>query len=86
MSWDQEAFREKLESQHTFPGKYNFKFIVPKDKKNEILSLLPESDVSFKESSNGKYISISALANPNSSQEVLEVYNKAHQVKGSIAL
>lgn len=86
MSWDKEAFREKLESQHVFPGDYNFKFIVPKQKREEILSLLPDFQISFKESSNGKYISITAVAKLENSQEVLDFYTKAHQIEGCIAL
>lgn len=86
MSWDKEAFREKLESQHVFPGKYNFKFIVPKDKKSEVIAILPSSDLSFKNSSNGKYISITAVSNLKNSEEVLNVYTMAHQIEGCIAL
>ncbi|MEO9475526.1 MAG: DUF493 family protein [Cyclobacteriaceae bacterium] len=86
MSWDIEAFREKVESQHSFPGNYNFKFIVPKDKKGEIMAILPAAEISFKESSNGNYVSITAAAHLQNSQEVLDVYVAAHKIQGAIAL
>jgi uncharacterized protein len=86
MSWDIESFREKIESQHQFPGSYNFKFIVPKDKQQEVLDILPKAELLFKESSNGNYISINAKAEVESSQSVLEIYLKAHKIPGCMSL
>lgn len=86
MSWDVESFREKVEQEHTFPGIYIFKFIVPLDKKGEILNLLPEGEISFRESSNQKYVSITAKTKLQTSQGVLDVYFAANKVEGCIAL
>jgi len=86
MSWDAEAFKEKVESQHQFPGKYTFKFIVLKTQKEKILSILPEADISFKNSSGDKYISISAIAQLENSQQVIDVYYEANKVEGCVAL
>lgn len=86
MSWDVESFREKLEDQHSFPGEYIFKFIVPISGKQEILAILPKGGISFKESSGGKYVSITAKSDLRTSQEVLDVYIKANHVEGCIAL
>lgn len=86
MSWDIESFREKVEFEHSFPGIYTFKFIVPMHKKDEILELLPEGDISFRESSNRTYISITAKTSQETSQGVLDVYIAANRVEGCIAL
>ncbi len=86
MSWDIESFKSKLEDQHTFPGYYTFKFIVPLEKKQEVLNLLPEADISFKESSAGTYVSITAKAKFQTSQGVLDVYIAVSSVEGCIAL
>ncbi|MFT6868112.1 MAG: hypothetical protein ACJA08_002962 [Cyclobacteriaceae bacterium] len=86
MSWDIEAFREKVESQHVFPGHYNFKFIVPQEQKDAILLILPPSELSFKDSANGKYVSIRSNAFLASSQEVLDIYMLAFQVPGCMSL
>lgn len=87
MSWDVESFREKVENEHTFPGYYIFKFIVPAEKKDEILDLLPPGDnVKFKESSNKKYISVTSRVKLQTSQGVLDVYFAANKVEGCIAL
>ncbi len=86
MSWDVEAFREKLESQHQFPGEYSFKFIVPFDKKEDLLKYMPEGKISLRPSSNNKYISITTKAHLKSSEEVLQVYFDANTIEGCIAL
>lgn len=86
MSWDVESFREKVEDQHSFPGFYTFKFIVPFQKKDEILQVIPAGDLTFRESSNSKYVSITARVKLETSQAVLDVYMEAHQVEGCIAL
>ncbi|MBV6644334.1 MAG: DUF493 family protein [Cyclobacteriaceae bacterium] len=86
MSWNVAAFKEKIEDQHRFPGPYVFKFIVPKEKKDEVIALLPVGDLSFKASSGEKYISITLKSSLKSSDEVLEVYQKVHRIEGLIAL
>jgi uncharacterized protein len=86
MSWDIEAFRQKIEASHSFPGTYVFKFIVPTVKKEEVLSILPQSDLRFRSSANDKYISITAQMEVQSSEDVLDVYILANKIEGCIAL
>lgn len=87
MSWDIESFREKVESQHSFPGYYTFRFIVPQEKKDAVLSFLPaDGALSFKESSSGKYVSVTAKVKLETTQQVLDVYVVANDVDGLIAL
>lgn len=86
MSWDIEAFRQKIEASHPFPGTYVFKFIVPSEKKDEVLRILPKSNVSFRSSSNDKYVSITSQMAVRSSDEVLDVYISANKIEGCIAL
>ena len=86
MSWDIESFRSKVEQQHQFPGEYSFKFIVPQAKKQDVLDLLPKGKLTFRDSSNGKYVSVTLKAQLQSSQEVLDVYIAANHIEGCIAL
>ncbi|WP_421874690.1 DUF493 family protein [Marinoscillum sp.] len=86
MSWDIESFRQKLEDQHTFPGTYIFKFIVPHEKRDDVVEILPFADIKYRESSNGKYISVTASAEMKTSQGVLDVYIEANKIEGCIAL
>ncbi|MEQ8470120.1 MAG: DUF493 family protein [Marinoscillum sp.] len=86
MSWDIESFREKIEDQHSFPGSYIFKFIVPQEKRDEIIKLIPNAEIKCRESSNKKYVSVTANAKVETSQGVLDVYIAANQIEGCIAL
>ena len=54
MSWDEQAFKEKLENNHTFPGAYIFKFIVKPEHAEEVIALLENAEVKRKPSSGQK--------------------------------
>lgn len=85
---DFNTLREKLQKQ-TWPSVYMFKFIVPADNKNLafIESLFGEnSKINIKQSSNGKYISLTATELMLNSNEVVEIYQKASTIKGIISL
>ncbi|MCR9250617.1 MAG: DUF493 domain-containing protein [bacterium] len=86
MSWSTSEFKEKLEAEHKFPGKYVFKFIVPVANEKQILDLLPEGELSKRSSKNQNYISLTLVATMSSSDEVIKVYQEAYQIQGIIAL
>lgn len=79
-------FKEKLDDHHTWPSLYMFKFIVPVDKVDEIQQLFPKADIQSRYSRNKKYIGITAQLVMDSSEAVMHIYEKAHQVDGVIAL
>lgn len=81
-----QAFREKLDLEHKWPGLYLFKFIVPKEKEEEIYNILPEKHWSKRHSKSGTYISFTAKVTMQSSDDVIEIYKQAHTIKGLIAL
>lgn len=82
----QEVFKEKLDSQHSWPGSYVFKFIVPKGKETDVIQLFNNGEAQQKASSKGNYISITAKVTMQNSDEVMAVYLKAHTIEGIIAL
>lgn len=86
MSWNRVSFKEKLESQHTFPVKYMFKFIVPIGAEQQVLDLFDGAEVSSKRSKTSKYVSITATVDISASEEVLAVYDKAYKIEGIISL
>lgn len=86
MAWNEIAFKEKLENEHTFPGQYIFKFIVPVDKEEDVRSLLPEGNISTKKSSNNNYVSITLKALVQNGDEVIRVYKSVTPIPGLIAL
>lgn len=86
MSWDEKSFLEKLEGTHQFPEKYTFKFIVKPEHQKTVEALVSNAEIKLKPSSGNKYVSITISAHMNSSQEVIDVYKKAHTIEGIIAL
>ncbi len=86
MAWNELAFKEKLENEHSFPGQYIFKFIVPIDKENEVLAILPDGEISKKTSSNNNYVSITLKALVQGSGDVIRVYKSVTPIPGLIAL
>ncbi|HEY1040762.1 MAG TPA: DUF493 family protein [Bacteroidia bacterium] len=87
--YDYDQFKKKLEEEHTFPSVYMFKFIVPAD--NHKIALVEslfteEADVSQKQSSKGNYYSLTAKQVVMSSDEVIEIYKKAMNIEGLMAL
>jgi putative lipoic acid-binding regulatory protein len=81
-----EEFKEKLEEVHDFPTVYMFKFIVTDDKREAVHRLFPKHDLIFKPSSKGKYVSVTANVLMPSSDKVIDIYQKASQIEGLIAL
>ena len=86
MSWDIASFKEKLEAEHSFPGPYVFKFIVPMEQKDQVIQILPKGELSMKHSSTNKYISVTLKAQVESSDKIVELYQKAYEIKGIVAL
>lgn len=79
----------KLNEQHSWPGVYMFKFIIPAD--NHKLALVEalfgsEAIVTTRQSSSNKFISITAKEMMISSKEVIKVYRKAAEIEGIISL
>lgn len=81
-----EEFKKKLDDVHDFPALYMFKFIVTEDKKGEVESLFPSSELEYKPSSKGKYTSVTAKVMMQSSDDVIAIYKKAQKIEGIIAL
>ncbi len=81
-----DELRKKLESIHSWPSVYMFKFIVPAEKEGDVLSLFPRNETSSKSSKNGRYVSVTAEVMIGSTDQVIEVYEKAYQIEALIAL
>jgi len=79
-------FREKLDQHHAWPSLYMFKFIVPSGKEEEVKKLFPNHTVTEKQSSQGKYTSITLQMMAPSSDAVIEMYVKASAIEGIVAL
>jgi len=86
MSDQYDSLKEKLDKESTFPMKYMYKFIVPKDKIAEVLPHFETADVSTKRSKTGKYVSISAMVMAFSSDDIISKYKSIGNIEGMISL
>ncbi len=86
MNWDTQQFKKKLEANHDFPCIYMFKFIVPLNKKEALINLLPKVAIKIKTSSSNKFASVTLNVKMESSNKVIEIYNRAYQIEGIIAI
>jgi putative lipoic acid-binding regulatory protein len=82
-------FQEKLAETTTFPSVYMYKFIVPGEhRKIALVENLFESETEIhtKESTNGKYVSITAKQVVMNVEEIIDIYKKAAAIQGVIFL
>lgn len=87
-------FYDKLKTQltdtSTWPATYLYKFIIPVslEKTTEIEKVFDGTDAVFttRESSKGKYSSISIKVTMESPEEVIEKYKEVSKVEGVISL
>ena len=86
LSGSREEFKAILDQEHQWPGWYLFKFIVPRGKGDEVVALFPNAKTSIKASSKGNYRSVTSKMMMLSSQEVLDIYERAAEIEGVIAL
>lgn len=81
--------RINLNKNHTWPGVYLFKFIIPDhpQKLARVQELFDaEATVSYKSSRKGNYISVSGKEMMMNAEEVIARYQKAEKIEGIIML
>jgi len=81
--------KQKLEEQFEFPHVYLFKFIIPADNKKLALAeaLFNEAtEITTRQSSSNKFISISAKELMLNADEIIAIYKKAEQIEGIVSL
>ena len=81
-----DSFREKLDEHHTWPAIYIYKFIVPTGKEDLVKQLFPLSPATEKLSKQGNYTSVTVRKMMHSSEAVIEIYMKASEIEGIVAL
>jgi putative lipoic acid-binding regulatory protein len=90
MESDQFAeLRKKLDETLSYPAVYMFKFILMADNRRIAMveSLFGENaEIYTKESDKGKYISITVKEVMMSTDEIIDIYRKAAEIKGVMFL
>ncbi|MBT3449696.1 MAG: DUF493 domain-containing protein [Bacteroidetes Order II. Incertae sedis bacterium] len=82
--WDD--FKNLLEDQYDFPSLYLFKFIAPKEQMADLKEVFIGNDIDVKASSKGKYQSVTSRILVDSSQEIIDIYQRAGSIEGVISL
>jgi uncharacterized protein len=80
------SFREKLDQHYAWPSLFMFKFIVPTGREQEVKDLFPRHETSDKLSKNGNYTSITVQMMMQSTDAVIDVYQRASKIPGIVAL
>ena len=76
-----------LNETHSWPGKYVFKFVVPKDSHSELKNRTGQSKIiSEKKSRTGRFISLTIEDYFLSGKDVLSYYQKLSDIEGLISL
>ena len=84
---DDNKFKELLDEEYTWPANYIFKFIVSAEKVSEVTRLFePEADIRIKESSKGKYTSVTVNCVMPDAGTIIAIYQKASEIEGIISL
>ena len=87
MPTDYTTFADRLNEAHDWPCTYTFKFIVPKDRQEEVTCLFgPEASMRKTASRTGKYISITVETAMESSVQVIDIYKQTATIQGIITL
>jgi uncharacterized protein len=80
------SLKIKLDECHQWPCRFMFKFIAPQDKINQLMALFAETPFSTRSSKNARFISLTVELEMQSSDEVIEVYRRAGEIDGVMAL
>jgi uncharacterized protein len=81
-----DSFREKLDEHYAWPAMYIYKFIVPTGKEDLVKQLFPLTPATEKLSKQGNYTSVTVQKMMYSSEAVIEIYIKASEIEGIVAL
>jgi putative lipoic acid-binding regulatory protein len=86
MTENSNRFQELLDANYCWPCSFPFKFIVPKEKLEDILALFPGEACTSRPSKTGKYVSVTIHKNVCSSEEVVQIYEQVGKISGVICL
>lgn len=81
------TLKERLDTYYDWPCVFLFKFIAPRERVPEVLALFGETaEVRTRQSSGGRYSSVTAELSVKGSDEVLELYRRAAALEGVLSL
>lgn len=75
-----------LDETMEWPSSYTFKFIVPVDQHESLITLVGDADISLRPSKKGNYMSVTVKKHLHSSEDVITIYLRVSSVEGIISL
>jgi len=81
-----ENFQKLLDESNDWPVEYIFKFIAPKEHVGDLKEVFDGHEIDIKASKKGSYHSITSRIHVSSSDEVIDIYQRAGKVEGVISL
>lgn len=81
-----QRFRELLDDQNEWPSEYLFKFIVPRASQALLEAVFGDEPFKVRASSKGNYVSVTASLLMQSSDQVVELYQRAAKIPGVVSL
>ena len=75
-----------LENEYEWPANYRFKFIIPKDKENDVEKMFSNEKIEYRASKKGNYLSVTFQKECQNSEEIIKIYELASTIKGLILL
>ncbi len=81
-----ERFRSLLNEQYDWPTSYTFKFIVPRDQLSEVEAVFADDERRIRESTRGRYCSVTVVREVASAEDVIAVYSAAGEIEGIVSL
>jgi hypothetical protein len=79
-------FKQLLAEHHDWPCQYLFKFVVPSEHEGQVRALIPDAEITVRQSKNGRFVSVSIKAEIDSPEDVIEIHTRASLIEGLIAL
>jgi putative lipoic acid-binding regulatory protein len=79
-------FKTLLDEQHAWPCDYTFKFIVPKDRMQDVLALFPGETPVLRPSAKSTYVGVTFNVAMEHGDAVIAVYRRAVAIEGLISL
>ena len=79
-------FQSLLDDANEWPCTYLFKFIVPRAGLDDLKDVFGDHPLVVRASSQGRYVSVTAQMQMESSDQIIEIYHAAGQVDGVISL
>lgn len=80
------SLQQRLEEAHQWPCSYVFKCVAPADVCETVKQLLPQGDLSKRDSAGGRFTAITVQFHATAATEVVDVYRRVSQIKGVVLL